>query len=239
MLKLNAASRLTGIMMVPKQRDSASKSSRAKVLVIDDHPIVRLGLTQLINQQEDMHVCGEAAESASTMRAIADLQPDIVTIDVGMMQMSGIDLIKRIHAEFPDLPILVISTYEETLYAERLLRMGARGYVMKQEPTETVMKALRLALKGAIYVSPRVSARMLEKIAEGGRIASGNPLEYLSDREMEVFQLIGQGLGTREIAERLHVSIKTVESHRAHIKEKLKLKSATELVQLAVRLSPG
>jgi DNA-binding NarL/FixJ family response regulator len=207
------------------------------VLLVDDHPIVRQGLAQLINQEPDLLVSAEVA----TARQALDLldrpgaAPDIAIVDISLEDRSGIELIKEIRARWPQLPILVLSMHDEALYAERALRAGARGYIMKQEATDRVMTAIRKVLAGEIYVGERIAARLLGQLVSSGGGPSISPLRRLSDRELEIFTMIGRGLGTREIASKLFLSIKTVEAHREHIKEKLQLRSGTELMRAAVQ----
>jgi len=208
---------------------------QARVLLVDDHPIVRQGLAELIEQESDMSICGQSQSAAEALQAVEDLQPDISIVDVSLQGISGIELIKDIKAQYPCLPVLVLSMHDETLYAERVLRAGARGYVMKEEATEKVMTAIREVLAGRLYLSERMSSRLLSKFVDGAPEVGGSPIERLTDRELQVFELIGQGLGTRKIAETLHLSIKTIESHREHIKTKLKLTDSTELVRHAVQ----
>jgi len=209
--------------------------NKARVLVVDDHPIVRQGLVQLINQEADLVVCGDAENAHKAIEAIKLLKPDVAVVDISLKSINGLELIKNIKVDHPKLPILVLSMHDEGLYAERALRAGAKGYIMKQEATENMLMAIRRVLKGEIYVSEKMGAKMLHQLVDGRQDAGSSPLDRLSDRELEVFQLIGQGLGTRQIAEQLHLSVKTIESYREHIKEKMKLKNATELVQHAVQ----
>ena len=208
---------------------------KARVLVVDDHPIVRQGLVQLINQEEDLVVCGDAENAHQAIEAIKLLKPDVAVIDISLKSINGLEFIKNIKVDNAKLPILVLSMHDEGLYAERALRAGAKGYIMKQEATENMLLAIRRVLTGEIYVSEKMGAKMLHQLVAGRPEAGSSPLDRLSDRELEVFQLIGQGLGTRQIAEELHLSVKTIESYREHIKEKMKLKNATELVQHAVQ----
>jgi DNA-binding NarL/FixJ family response regulator len=217
------------------KRQQKDEKNKAKILIVDDHPIVREGLAQLISRQEDLIVCGQAEEPARALDAIGTLKPDLLIIDLTLKGIDGIELIKTVATGFARLPVLVFSVFDEALYAERALRAGARGYVMKREPTEKVILAIRRVLSGEIYVSERMAKKLLHKYFDRRQTIRGSPIERLSDRELSVFRLIGQGLGTRQIAEQLHLSVKTIESHRAHIMEKLNLKSATELVQYAIR----
>lgn len=211
------------------------ENSRHKVLVVDDHPIVRQGLTQLLGQESDIAVCGGAADAPGALDAIEKLQPDIALVDISLRDTNGIELIKDIKIRFPRLPVLVLSMHQESFYAERVLRAGARGYVTKEEATEKVVQAIRQVLSGQVYLSDRMASKMLSKLVEGRPGTDGMSIERLSDRELEVFEFIGHGLTTRQISQRLNRSIKTVESHRANIKRKLKLQNATELLQYAVQ----
>ncbi len=208
---------------------------QTSVLLVDDHPIVRQGLAELIEQEPDLSVCGEAENASEALQMIAALQPDIAIVDISLQGTSGIELIKDVKARYPHLPMLVLSMHDETLYAERVLRAGARGYVMKEEATEKLMAAIHKVLSGQIHLSEKMATRLLSKLIDGTYESSGSPMERLSDRELQVFESIGLGLGTREIAEKLHISVKTIDSHREHIKAKLKLTGSTELVQHAIQ----
>ncbi len=212
-----------------------TKKNPTRVLIVDDHPLMRKGVGQLIDQQVDLSCIGEAEDAPSAMTAMEKLQPDVALIDISLNGASGIELLKNAKARFPKLKMLVLSMHEESVYAPRALRAGASGYIMKQEGTEKVLTALRKIIRGEIYVSERLSATMLSGMVHGRSSVARSPVEELSDRELEVFSLIGQGHGTRPIAEKLHLSVKTIESHRAHIKEKLNLQTATELVHHAVQ----
>jgi DNA-binding NarL/FixJ family response regulator len=209
-------------------------AKKKKVLIVDDHPIVRQGLAQLLRQEHDLTVCGEADHGQGLPHVIAELKPDILVLDLTLKDTSGIDVIKELAPKFPDLPILVLSIHDESLYAERALRAGAKGYIMKEEAADKVVTAIREVLKGDIYVGEKLKSRLLSK-ALGTPKAGASPLETLSDRELEVFRLLGQGYSTRRIAERFGRSIKTVEIYRANIKQKLGLKDAAELIHCAVR----
>src|SRR5271154_5309674 len=204
------------------------------VFVVDDHPIVRQGLTLLINQEADLAVCGEAEEMHSALPAIQSARPDILIVDISLNGPDGLDLLKNIRLKYPTLPVLILSMHDESIYAERALRAGANGYIMKQEATEKVLVALRRILGREIYVSERIANKMLQHYI-GGAAVTRSPIAGLTDRELEVFRLIGDGHGTRQIAEELHLSVKTVESYQAHIKEKLSLHNARELVQHAIQ----
>jgi DNA-binding NarL/FixJ family response regulator len=213
--------------------DVADMRGKTRILIVDDHPIVREGLTRRINRQPDLVVCGEAGAAAEVMKAITESRPDLVIVDLTLPDKGGLELIKDIHTRHPRLPALVLSMHDEKLYAERALRAGAMGYVMKQEATEHIIEAIHCALAGQVYLSRSMSARMLGTLVAGKAQGPSSPLESLSDRELEVFQLVGKGLGTRQIAEKLHVSVKTVEAHKIRIKAKLGLESATELARHA------
>jgi len=206
-----------------------------KVFLVDDHPIVRQGLTLLINQERDLSVCGEAEEMHSALQSIESAKPDIVVLDISLNGPDGLDLLKHLRSRHPKLPVLMLSMHDESIYAERTLRAGANGYIMKQEATDKVLIALRRILSNEIYVSDRIANNMLRHYVRGDQGAQSSPVTELSDRELEIFRLIGQGHTTRQIANELHLSVKTVESYQAHIKEKLSLHSARELVQHAIR----
>ena len=197
--------------------------------------MMRQGLAQLIAEEPDLLVCGESESAEGALSAINALTPDLVLADISLPGKNGLELIKDFQAMQPGLAILVISMHDESLYAERVLRAGGRGYIMKQEGGKKLMEAIRQVLNGKIYVSERMSANILEIFSGRRAGAEGSPIERLTDREFEVFQLIGQGKGTRDIAEKLHLSVKTVDVHRANIKAKLKLTSASELIRYAVR----
>lgn len=203
-------------------------------MLVDDHPMMRAGLAQLITGQSDLEVCRECGHPAEALGLLDKLEVDVLVTDLTMPGRSGLEFIKDVHALRPDLPVLVLSMHDEQLYAERVLRAGARGYVMKDAGAEKLLAALRQVLAGAPYVSPAISARLLEGLTGRPR-GSSSPLEKLSDREFEVFRLLGQGKTTKEIASELGLSPKTVAVHREHIKEKLALKGATALMRAAVR----
>jgi DNA-binding NarL/FixJ family response regulator len=209
--------------------------ARRRILLVDDHPFMRAGLGQLIDRQPDMVVCGEAGEPVEAFHALRKSKPDLVLTDLTMPGRSGLEFVKDLRAAEPDLAILVISMHDEVVYAERALRAGARGYIMKEAGGENLLAALRQVLRGEVYVSPRMSARILDGLSARKPRGSNSPIEKLTDREFEIFQLIGQGKSTRDIAEQLHLSTKTVDVHRSHIKEKLELKDVTALVRHAVR----
>jgi DNA-binding NarL/FixJ family response regulator len=201
--------------------------------------MMRQGLAQLISSEPDLAVCQEADTAGQALDLVAARKPDLVLLDISLPDRNGLELIKDIHVFCPEVLILVVSMHDETLYAERVLRAGARGYIMKQEGGKKLMAAIRQVLNGQIYVSEKMSAKILEIFSGRRGEAGGSPVERLSDREFEVFQLIGEGKGTRDIAGHLRLSVKTVEVHRANIKEKLKVKTATDLVRYAVRWAEG
>jgi DNA-binding NarL/FixJ family response regulator len=217
---------------IPGRTQLAGKRT---VFVVDDHPLLRQGLALLINQQQDLEVSGEAEEAHAAMQAIARKIPDILIVDISLNGPDGLELLKNIRASYPDLPVLILSMHDEAIYAERALRARANGYIMKQEATEKVLVAVRRILDGEVYLSDRMANKMLQQYIGGAPAAIQSRISALSDRELEVFCLIGEGRGTREIAEELHLSIKTVETYQAHIKEKLHLHSGRELIQHAVQ----
>ncbi|HSY65020.1 MAG TPA: response regulator transcription factor [Terriglobales bacterium] len=220
--------------MIPKQVNNNFIAKKKTIFVVDDHPIVRQGLALLINRESDLVVCGEAEEMQSALSAIQTVRPDILIVDISLNGPDGLELLKNIRLTSPRLPVLILSMHDESIYAERALRAGADGYIMKQEATEKVLIALRRILSGEIYVSDRIANSMLRHYVRGASASEQSSVSDLTDRELEVFRLIGEGQGTRQIAEALHLSVKTVESYQAHIKEKLSLRSARELVQHAV-----
>jgi DNA-binding NarL/FixJ family response regulator len=203
--------------------------------LVDDHPLVCEGLAQRINAESDLEVCGQARDAHATMKAIEKLRPHIAVVDLALGEGSGIELVKDVKLRYPHLPTLVLSMHDEALYAERSLRAGAKGYVMKQQETDIVLQAIRQVLRGQIYLSEKVRDTIINRI--GGNVTEGkitSLAERLSNRELEIFQLIGDGYATQEIARRLHLSSKTVASHREHIKEKLNLRTSEELARFAI-----
>ena len=218
-----------------KEEQNPKGKDKTKVIIVDDHPIVRQGLAELINHEEDLKVCGQAEDALEALGIIKETRPNMVIVDISLKETSGMELIKDIKVLYPDLPIVALSVHDESLYAERALRAGAKGYILKAEATENVITAIRTILIGQIYVSDKMAAKMVRKLVGGGPDVGISAIERLSDRELEVFHLIGQGFGTRQIAERLHLSVKTIETYRAHIKEKLNLADANELLQYAIQ----
>jgi DNA-binding NarL/FixJ family response regulator len=221
---------------MPKKEQSSSPLKWKKILLVDDHPLMRRGQADLLSREQDLMVCGEAGTAREAMEAIPKLRPDLVLVDMTLPDKDGLELIKDIQAFHPGLPVLAMSMQDESLYAARVLRAGGRGYVMKGEGSdEHLAAAIRTVLSGQIAVSPRMSAKILESVAApSGRIGSG-PETKLSDRELEVMRLFGEGWSTDEIAQRLHLSPKTVDVHRMHIKEKLELKTTPEFTRFAIR----
>jgi DNA-binding NarL/FixJ family response regulator len=205
-----------------------------RILIVDDHPIFRHGLIQLIDQEDDLQVCGEAEDYHSAWKAINSLKPDMLIVDITLKDMSGIDLIKEVHKHHKGIPMLVISMHDESLYAERAFRAGAKGYIMKQEASDSVVQAIRQVLRGGFYASSRVTENILARFIEGPKEPTESPLQALTDREIEVFTLIGEGLSISEIGHRLHLSVKTIGTYRERIKEKLKLRNSTELLRYAL-----
>ena len=214
---------------------AAHPQRKTRVFVVDDHPIVRQGLAQMINQEADLRVCGESEDAPSALQAIGDVKPDVIIVDVSLHGPDGLDLLKSLRARGEPAPVVILSMHDESLYAERALRAGARAYLMKQEATEKVLVAIRRVLAGEIYVSERMASRLLRQFVTSTASSAAAPVDLLSDRELEVFGMIGRGRSTRQIADALHLSPKTVDSYRAHIKEKLGLANATELVRHAVQ----
>ncbi|HVX15199.1 MAG TPA: response regulator transcription factor [Pirellulales bacterium] len=205
-----------------------------RILIVDDHPLVRQGLIGLLSTEHDFEICGEASGVAEARELAAQTRPDVAIIDLTLKDGNGIELIKELHARSTHTKLLVLTMHDESLFAERALRAGAVGYVSKHEASRTIVKAVRAVLAGNLYLSQRMTERMVQR-AVGTSAPAGSPLEQLTDREIEVFEMIGQGLTSREIAERLDLSPKTVETHREHLKEKLGLKNASELTKHAVQ----
>jgi len=215
------------------------KRRARRVLIVDDHPIVRQGLRRVMEGEEDLVVCGEAETARDARIAIKELNPDVVIVDISLRQSDGIELVREVRAHLPLLPILVLSMHDEAIYAERMLSAGANGYIMKQAASEQFLVSLRRVLDGGIYVSEAVGNSMIQKFAAGGTYLSTNPIDRLSNRELQILHMIGKGMSTRESALSLNLSIKTVESHRQRIKRKLNLTTGTQLVQYAVNWFTG
>ncbi len=215
------------------KKPAAKSKSKKRVFLVDDHPAMRQGLKELISQEADLAVCGEAGDIPSALEAIQKIKPDIAIIDLTLKESSGLDLVKDLKIRVASLPVLILSMHNEALYAERAIRAGARGYIMKEATTENIVSAIRQVLGGEIYLSSGISSRILKKMAGVGA-GDTDSVESLSDLELEVFKLIGEGFRTRDIADRLHLSVKTVESYREHIKIKLHLGNAALLTRSAV-----
>jgi len=211
---------------------NANQPRRTRILVVDDHPIVRLGIRQMLAAERDLEVCGEAESSEAATQLATSAHPDLVIVDLSLAGGSGLDLIRSLHESAPTLPVLVLSMHDEALFAERVLRAGARGYIMKREAITGLVVAIRQVLSGRIYVSDGMSQAVLQRLGQEGA-APDNALANLTDRELEVFGLIGRGLGTSAIAEEMGVSIKTIETYRSNIKTKLNLRDATDLIRFA------
>lgn len=205
-----------------------------RVLIVDDHSLVRSGLAELIGREPDLEVCGEASDAPTAIRLVQETKPHVAIVDIMLKEGSGVELIKQIKALDSTIRMVVSSMHDENLYAERVLRAGAMGYVNKQEPAERILEAIRQVLAGRVHVSEQMADRVLRRVTRGSEEEAGTQVDALSDRELEVLQLIGQGKATREIAEQLHLSIKTIDTYREHIKTKLGLESANELVRFAV-----
>jgi DNA-binding NarL/FixJ family response regulator len=212
----------------------ADPVKKKAILIVDDHPLVRKGIRSLLEQESDLTVAGEAASRGEVLDALRKQLPDLILLDISLQGSDGIEVTKAIRSEFDSVPVLIVSMHDESLYAERALRAGANGYIMKQEVAESVIKAIRQVLSGKIFVSDNMRQKVLRDLTQPAAGIKTSPIERLSDRELEVFRLIGEGRGTREISEALHLSIKTIETYRAHIKEKLSIKSAAELARCAV-----
>lgn len=211
-----------------------SSAHPAKVLIVDDHELVRRGLVEMIDREADLAVCGEAADAPTAMARIREQGPDIVVADITLAHGDGLELVKQVQAAYPKVRVLVLSMHDEQLYAERAIRAGAMGYVGKNEPAEAIVDAVRNILRGRVHVSERFANRVVQRMAVQGGADEGTPLDTLSDREVEVLTLLGDGLSTRAVAEHLHLSTKTIHTYREHLKAKLGLDSASELVRYAV-----
>lgn len=220
---------------VPLNSGGNGNSGKKRVLLVDDHPIVRQGLAALVSHEGDLVVCGEADDPDAGLTLVEQLHPDVVVSDLSFGGLSGIEFIKDIKARFPRMPVLILSMHDEAHYADRALRAGAMGYIMKHAGGSRVVDAIRQVMSGQIYLSPEVTTQLVKTAIEGPHEASASPIDQFSDRELEVFALIGQGLSTRQIAKKLHLSTKTIDSHRSKIKTKLNLKNSTELVHHAIR----
>lgn len=213
---------------------NCKENPKTRVLIVDDHPILRYGLTSLINAEPDLIVCGEAASSPEALDAMRTFNPEIVLLEISLPGTNGIELLKSMKAEHPKLRFLILSIHDESIYALRALKAGALGYIMKTEALSDILSGLRNVLIGELYISPRLSERLIFQAIQSIEGGTGSPVDKLSDRELEILELLGRGFGTKESALELHLSIKTIETHRAHIKEKLQLKDAGEMVRFAI-----
>jgi len=216
-----------------RQKEIGRKKAKARILLVEDHAMVRFGLTQLINQQVDLLVCGEAESVGEALDRVEAQKPDLIIVDITLKDSNGLELIKTLAAQFPKLPVLVVSMHDESLNAEQALHAGAKGYIMKEEAIEKVLIAIRRILDGKIYLSDNITVKLLRKQLSGQKEVNASPVELLSHRELQVFQLIGQWRQTHEIADQLHLSVKTVEYYHHRIKEKLDVRNATELRRYA------
>lgn len=216
-----------------------SKPGATRIVLVDDHPVVREGLAESINKESDLVVVAQAEDQRGALDAITETRPELVVVDLMLKNSSGLELIKDLRARWPHLLLLVVSMHDETLYAERVLRAGARGYITKQEATRDILLAIRRVLSGGIYLNERTASAVLGRLASKPQGTSDSIPDLLADRELQVFELTGRGLSTREIAGQLHIDMKTVDTYRARIREKLNLKSSSELLQLAIRWNQG
>ena len=214
---------------------SVAPPRKRRIFLVDDHPLVREGLANLINEQNDLVVCGEAEDSAGAITGIGKTRPDVALVDISLKNESGLELVKNLESQFPLVALIVLSMHDEALYAERALRAGARGYVMKRESTKSVLASIRRVLEGGVYVSERVVNSMARRFSSSSKGAESSPVERLSDRELEIFRLLGQGRTTAQIAEDLHLSLKTVQAYCARAKEKFGVSSLGELLRAAIR----
>jgi len=216
-------------------KNTDKSTERRRVFIVDDHPLVREGLANLINQQPDLMVCGQAEDAAQTLAGIGATRAELALIDISLKTASGLELVKDLKIHHPDVALIVLSMHDEMLYAERAIRAGARGYVMKRETTKEVLTAIRRVLQGDVYVSERVVNLMARRIGSPRKATAATPVEQLSDRELEIFRLLGQGRTTSQIAADLHLSLKTVQAYCARAKEKFGVDSLTELLRAAIR----
>jgi DNA-binding NarL/FixJ family response regulator len=221
--------------MALKKKQDKTNEKKIQVLIVDDHPVVRDGLVTIVNHERDMNVCGQAEDAYQALKAVTELKPDIVVTDISLKSSDGIELTKNIKTRYPELPVIIFSVHDESIYAERALRAGAHAYMMKETVSENIIKAIRTVLNGEIFVSDKILKKFLHNIAGGKADAAKTPMEHLSDRELEIFRLIGEGLKASQIAKQLHLSVKTIETYRTRIKEKLGLVNASELLQYSIR----
>ena len=236
---MNMSSTASRVAATPPPGNVMTKRNARRILIVDDHPIVRQGLRRLMENEDDLIVCGEVETARDARTAIKELSPDAVIVDISLKQGDGIELVRDVRAHYATLPMLVLSMHDEAIYAERMLSAGANGYIMKQAASEQFLASLRRVLDGGIYVSEAVGSNMIQKFASGGAYISANPIDRLSNRELQILHMIGKGMSTRETANSLNLSIKTVESHRQRIKRKLNLNTGAQLVQYAVNWFAG
>jgi len=221
--------------MTQKQRQHTTSDSKKKVFIVDDHPVVRDGLITLIEHEQDLKVCGDADDAAEALKSISSLKPDVAIVDIGLKSSDGIELTKSIKTQHPRLPVVVFSIHDESIYAERALRAGASGYIMKEVVSDNIITALRTVLRGEIYVSDQIAKKFLGNAFQRKSDAGADPVAKLSDREFEIFRLIGGGYRASQIADRMHLSVKTIETYRARMKEKLNITDASKLLQYAIK----
>ena len=221
--------------MALKKKQDKTNEKKTQVLIVDDHPVVRDGLTTIINHEQDLNVCGGADDAHQALKAIGKLKPDVIIVDISLKNSDGIELTKSIKANHPKSPVVVLSVHDESVYAERALRAGARAYLMKDAVSGNIVKAIHTVLSGEIYVSNAISKKFLHTIAQDKAGAGKTPMETLSDRELEIFHLISKGYKASQIAEQLHLSTKTIETYRSRMKEKLNLPNAAELLRYAIK----
>jgi len=217
-----------------KSSTARPAARRARILLVDDHPLVRERLAEIINQEPDLMVCGEAQDRAGALAAMAAHRPELAIINLALKDSDGLELIKDIRLQWPNVLMLVVSMYEESLYAERVIRAGARGYVTKQEATRDILSAIRRVLSGRVYLNENISARIIDRLADRSVPGAATPAEMLADRELQVFELLGRGLAVNEIARRLRIATKTVDTYRRRIREKLNLQTSSQLLQHAI-----
>ncbi|MBD3344720.1 MAG: response regulator [Chitinivibrionales bacterium] len=218
-----------------KQNSDSIKKGNSKILIVDDHPVVRQGLAQLINQSPGLAVCAEAENALDAMGHIEKYKPDLVVLDLSLGKSSGLTLLTSLKSRFSRLHVLVLSVHDESIYAERVLRQGAKGYIMKKAASETVIEAIHKVLSGDIYLSSEMKDKLIHKMIGAGTVNDRTPIDTLTNREIEVYQFVGQGMPTREIADKLHLSVKTVETYLARIKDKLHIANSRELIMHAMQ----
>jgi DNA-binding NarL/FixJ family response regulator len=226
--------RVTETIMKKKQQRT-TLDNKKRIFIVDDHPVVRDGLITLLEHERDLKVCGYADEAAEALKSISELKPDVIIVDIGLKNSDGIELTKSIKARYLRMPVVVLSIHDESVYAERALRAGAEAYLMKETASENIITAIRTVLSGEIYVSDQISKKFMRNAFQRKSVTGGDPVTKLSDREFEIFRLIGEGYKASQIADRMHISVKTVETYRARIKEKLNFTDASELLRYAIK----